>query len=67
MNITLPSGVEFSDDMNPVMSPNGEKIFFTAGTSPYGDLYSCNFDGSNLTKIVDRGGGTNNIILGGAY
>ena len=69
VNISLPSGVVFSDNMNPVMSPNGLKIFFTAAvpnTQFAGDLYSCNADGSSVTKIVDRAG-ANNIILGGAY
>jgi Tol biopolymer transport system component len=67
VNITLPSGVTYSDDMNPVISPNGQKIFFTAGAtgSFKGDLYNCNTDGSSVTKIHDRAGG--NIILGAAY
>ena len=69
INIILPTGIVYSDDMNPVMSPNGQKIFFTAGLSGSfaGDLYSCNADGSSVTKIVDKGGSNNNIILGGAY
>ncbi len=67
VNITLPAGVSYSDAMTPAMSPNGQKIFFTAGTSGTykGDLYSCNPDGSNLTKIVDREG--NSFRMGGAY
>jgi hypothetical protein len=32
-----------------------------------GDLYSCKADGSNVTKIVDKGSPNNNIVLGGAY
>jgi len=67
VNISLPSGVIFSDDMQPVLSPNGQKIFFTAGTTWNGDIYSCNVDGSSVIKIVDRGNASNNIILGGAY
>ncbi len=69
VDITLPSGVSFSDDMNPIMSPDGKKIFFTAGSGGLsgGDLYSCNADGSSVTKIVDKGGSNNNIILGAAY
>lgn len=73
VNITLPTGVDFSDNMNPVMSPNGQKIFFTAGirtgTSQIafsGDLYSCNVDGSSVTRIIDKGGASNDIILGAA-
>jgi len=67
LNIILPSGVSFSEGYNPVMSPDGKKIFFTAGTGSQtpGDLYSCNSDGTGVTKIVDRG--TGRINLGGAY
>ncbi|MBI2284517.1 MAG: hypothetical protein HYU71_12465 [Bacteroidetes bacterium] len=72
VNISLPTGIGFSDNLNPVMSPNGQKIFFTAGpisTSQIvasGDLYSCNVDGSSVTKILDKGGANNDIILGAA-
>lgn len=68
ININLPSGIIFSDNMKPSLAPNGTKIFFTAGPSGqyYGDLYSCNADGTSVTKIVDRAGATD-IILGGAY
>lgn len=73
VNIGLPSGVVFDDNMIPVLSPNGQKIFFAAGVassginfSSKGDLYSCNLDGSVVTKIVIAG--TNNgIQIGGAY
>ena len=68
VNITLPNGINFFEPV-PAMSPNGQKIFFTAGpgsgSSVHGDLYSCNFDGTNVTKIA--GDGVNNIHLGGAY
>lgn len=74
VNIVLPSGIGFSEEMVPVLSPNGQKIFFTAGTlasgssrAVYGDIYSCNADGSGVVKIVDRGASTNGIIIGGAY
>lgn len=72
INIALPSGIGFSDNANPVMSPNGQKIFFTAGSMgtnqivANGDLYSCNVDGSSVTKIIDKGGVNNDIILGAA-
>ena len=69
INIVLPNGVVFSDDMQPKLSPDGQKIFFEAGASTQtkisGDLYTCNFDGSGVIKIVDRAGG--NINNGGAY
>lgn len=67
VNITLPAGVIFADGINPAISPDGTKIFFTGATSLLNgaDLYSCNADGTNVVKIVDRAGG--GIILGGAY
>ena len=67
INIHLPSGINFSDDMNPVISPDGSKIFFTAGTDRFkGDLYACNSNGSNAKKIINKGDPNNNIILGSA-
>jgi hypothetical protein len=63
VNITLPTGIEFEDGLeNLKMSPDGKKIFFNAGPAAsigalYAgstDIYSCNFDGSSVTKIIDR-------------
>lgn len=71
VNIKLPSGVIFDLNLTAAMSPDGKKIFFTAGFAgskgyvDEGDVYSCNADGSNVTKIVDKGG--NLIKLMGAY
>jgi Tol biopolymer transport system component len=73
VNIVLPAGIVFSDNLNPLMSPNGQKIFFEAGlpyqagavTAIKNDLYSCNADGSSVTKIMDKGTGT--VTLNGAY
>jgi hypothetical protein len=31
------------------------------------DLYSANGNGSNVTRIIDKGGNGNFITLGGAY
>jgi hypothetical protein len=75
VNIVLPTGVFFDDGLTLAMSPNGQKIFFTAGApdagnmnvSSRGDLYSCNVDGSGVTKIIDKGGATNRIQIGNAY
>jgi len=44
------------------LSPDGKKIFFNAGPAAsigafYAgstDIYSCNIDGSSVTKIIDR-------------
>ena len=69
INILLPNGIVFSDDMSPKLSPDGQKVFFEAGTSNQtkisGDLYVCNVDGTGVRMILDRAGG--NIILGGVY
>ena len=63
VNITLPSGIEFEDGLEGIkLSPDGKKIFFNAGPAasfgaPYAgstDIYSCNSDGSSVTKIIDR-------------
>ena len=73
VNITLPTGISYSDEMTPAMSPNGQKIFFCAGAVDgsgsiliKGSLYVCNSDGTGVTKIVDRGN-NGHITLGGAY
>ncbi len=72
VNVTLPTGIGFSDNKLAKLSPNGQKIFFTAGPKVsgyndyYGDLYSCNIDGTGLIKIVDRMTDYE-INLGGAY
>lgn len=75
VNVILPNGVVFADIMTPVMSPNGQKIFFSAGPpdtqdgsnnrSSNGDLYSCNADGTGCALVDSSSGG--HIILGGAY
>jgi Tol biopolymer transport system component len=71
VNVQLPSGIVFDGDLNPALSPDGKKIFFTAtsssDTQKKGDIYSCNVDGSNVVKIIDRGGGGNYLIMSGAY
>ena len=74
VNINLPQGIRFgfsNDDVVPAISPNGQKIFFTAGPRDpnsnfyHFDLYSCNIDGTGVVKIVDRAGGE--ISLSQAY
>ena len=68
--IILPSGIVFSDDVQPMISNDWTKIFFTATSIMdkfKGDLYSCSIDGSNVRKIVDRGETTDTIILDGVY
>jgi hypothetical protein len=74
INVTLPSGVVFSDNLSVRMSPNGQKLFFEAGppyqtgalTSVSNDIYSCNIDGSSVTKVISKGT-ERNLTLNGAY
>jgi Tol biopolymer transport system component len=69
--ITLPAGTTISFDLYNLsvkLSPDGQKIFFgaTDTTGGFHFIYSCNIDGSNVTKICQ--GGTNEYVrLGGAY
>lgn len=63
VNLSLPNGIVFPDPSEFLyLSADGEKIFFTAGPddglgfSVKTDIYSCNLDGSNLTKIVTGDG-----------
>ena len=70
INITLPTGIVFGESMRPFLSPDGKKVFFTGAVSPRissEDVYSANIDGTNVTKIIDKGGDQNNINIGGAY
>jgi len=64
INIVLPSGIYFDQTPQVSLSPDGKKIFFIAGVKNYynnelythsGNIYSCNLDGSNVTKVVDKG------------
>lgn len=72
VNIQLPSDISISQNTNVTVSPDGKKIFFTAGEGSSnnvtaGDLYSCNSDGTNVTKIIDKGGNDNDVTIGSAY
>lgn len=69
INLTLPQGLQLSDDPNIRISPDGKKIFFNAGMNSYNHeyIYSCNIDGSNVKKIVGKDDNSDNIILGEAY
>ena len=54
----LPSTGEIVKD-NIQLSPDGKKFFFVANTNPTNQnsldaIYSCNIDGSGLTKLVDN-------------
>lgn len=69
VNLSLPNGIVFPDPSEFLfLSADGKKIFFTAGPdaglgfSVKTDIYSCNLDGSNLTKIVT--GDDSFIVIG---
>jgi Tol biopolymer transport system component len=72
VNITLPDGTSFGEGMVPKMSPDGKKVFFTAGPSfssgsGYSvrtSLYSSNIDGSGVLAIIQ---GPDITDVGGAY
>ena len=74
VNINLPTGVVFSDNLSVKMSPNGQKLFFEAGppyqtgalTSISNDIYSCNTDGTSVTKIISKGT-ERSLVLNGAH
>lgn len=72
VNITLPTGCYFANDMTPMMSPDGKKIFFTAGFSGNMSatesdvMFVCNTDGTSVVKILEAGAGVT-MQVGGAY
>ena len=66
VNINLPQGVVLNNT-TPVISPNGQKIFFVAGPTNFAHLYSCNVDGTGVAKIVDMTSVGGFIALGQAY
>jgi hypothetical protein len=71
INMTLPANTVYSDDEPPQLSPDGTKVFFTLESTIAGqtgtDLYSANINGSSVTKIIDKGGNGNYIILGSVH
>ncbi len=70
LNITMPSGYQCAGDGEVKMSPDGQKIFFTSlqFSNSTTHIFSCNADGTNLTKIVDgSSAGTEGLFLGAAY
>lgn len=55
--ISLPSGVKYNGDV--AINPDGSKIIFSARNTTNTDIgyvYSCNIDGTNLTRILDSTG-----------
>jgi Tol biopolymer transport system component len=68
---SLPSGLILDFVYGVRMSPDGKKLFFSASTDGYGQtadgIYSCNVDGSNVTKIITSSNSTDSLHIGGAY
>ncbi len=64
INIDLPQGCQIGNGTDAKLSPDGKKVFFGVWATPsnMAYIYSCNIDGSDLTKIID---GT--ASLQGAY
>jgi len=63
VNITIPSG-KFIDNENVAISADGSKIIISIWdniASSTGDIYTCNLDGTGLTRIVG------NTIAGEEY
>jgi len=72
VNYTIPSGMSSivgDYDQRVRISPNGQRVFFDLEeiANQKRHIYSCNLDGSNLTKIID--GSTINgwVTMQGAY
>lgn len=67
VNVVLSAGQSINDEVR--LSPDGRKLFFivSSGTNETykEDLYSCDIDGGNLTKLYDMPAGSGNTILGG--
>lgn len=67
LNLSLPNGVVILES-NFFLSTDGEKIFFKAGPDngsgipEYFEMYSCNINGSDVTKIVS-GSTTSSITI----
>ncbi|MBC9911585.1 TolB family protein [Chitinophaga varians] len=66
INVQLAAGLSINDEVR--ISPDGRKIFFvvTSGSNETykEDIYSCDIEGKNLTKLYDMPAGSGNTILG---
>jgi Tol biopolymer transport system component len=71
VNYSLPSGLIIDFVYGVRLSPDGKKLFFSASTDGFGEtadgIYSCNVDGSNVTKIITSTNSTDSLHIGGAY
>ncbi|OQP64764.1 hypothetical protein A3860_18575 [Niastella vici] len=71
VNYSLPTGLIVDYVYGAKMSPDGKKLFFSASIDGFGEtadgIYSCNVDGSNVTKIITAINSTDSLHIGGAY
>ena len=71
VNYILPTGLIIDFVYGARLSPDGKKIFFAASDTGYGEtadgIYSCNADGSNMTKIINHTNSIDSMYVGGAY
>jgi hypothetical protein len=74
INITLPTGVSIDSDLtghiNPKLSPDGTKIFFTAVDSSFPiprGIYIADINGTNVNRIISAPTGTTIFDIQGAY
>jgi hypothetical protein len=52
---SVPAGMEF-DVVSMRVSPDGKKVFFNLYSASLNqqNMYSCNIDGTGITKIIDK-------------
>jgi hypothetical protein len=52
---SIPAGMEF-DTVSIRVSPDGKKVFFNLYSASLNqqNMYSCNIDGTGITKIIDK-------------
>ncbi|MCB0509036.1 MAG: hypothetical protein KDD21_12135 [Bacteroidetes bacterium] len=61
--INFPANYELEDDGGSItLTPDNQKIIFAMSVNNVRQVYSCNIDGSNLTKIIEDGAGHYSIV-----
>lgn len=65
INISLPAGLFI--DGNARISPDGQKLFFNVVDATLNYIYSCNIDGSGLTRILTQGSNETYIGVDAAF
>jgi Tol biopolymer transport system component len=61
--INFPANYALEDDGGSItLTPDNQKIIFAMSVNSIRQVYSCNIDGSNLTKIIEDGAGHYSIV-----